>query len=236
MDILDVIYTPLDVPPVVTNIDDVYKWTAEVYPQIDREVCTPSFYAENELQKDYPWNITFAKFKGKWYPGFKERFPEIANYCSAAFGLEEEEVVTAIILPTKDKYIGPGFWHADPDCTGLRFYITNENYEKNPIEFKRTKVPYQTRPNWFSAVADPFIDSPLFEKEIQVAYAAHENQAFFLNNVRAVHRIQVNVPGRRCAVLVFPDKHTRHDLMDRLGELVVRSAKKFKEHSIIWQP
>lgn len=234
MNFLDILYTPLDIPD-RPNIDleKFQVWAKSVYPQEVKEKSDGSTVAEKILQEKYPWDLTFGHFGPSWKDRFNELFPEIARYSWEAFGLKEEWLQTLVFLPVREKVRGELYWHSDVDETGLRFYIENEEPEKNPLLVKATCEPYNTRPNIGAWPAD---DDPRLQKESYICKMISPHQAYFLNNIRAVHTPTSTVPSTRIAAFITVHPVFLDQARPIVQDLVIRSAKKFKEQAVLWTP
>lgn len=230
MNALDILYTPLDTPQVPeTDIPKLLNWIKENSPSqnfLDRK---DSSRDPNVPKSNYPWNIIYPKRNNIWQYNFDTTFPVLAKFFSAAYGLENDDVSTVVLLPVKPEFAGTGFWHSDPDQHGLRMYIENQETE-NFLLMRPTVEPYNTRPQF--GVDQIFTNTPLQNKTISATLLAN-NQTFYINNTRAVHAVNTANPGVvRIAVIVIcidTPKVTAH-----VNDLILKSAEKFKEHAVLW--
>ena len=230
---LDILYTPLDIPP-APPIDStrLLQWISDYKDQQHIKDRRDS----SQVLKDqgYPWDIVYAKYNYRWYQDFDKLFPEFCEYVINGFGIPVVLVPEVIILPTKTDFAGVGFWHSDNDEWGLRFYIDNPETD-NFLLIRPTKQAWTARnqQSILSATDDDF--------QPGVEYSAkllNSRQAFYINNVRALHATNTNtelVGTTRIAVIL----HARTPIVTMpafVKDLIVRSAEKYKEHSIYWYP
>jgi hypothetical protein len=232
MNALDILYTPLDLPPCPeVDIDRLREWINRTYPQKELiDSTSGQIQAHNAKGSSYPWNFTFAKFFG-WQNNFNIEFPEIANYATEIFGIADEELEGLALLPIRDNYIGTGFWHTDPDTLGLRFYIYNESYKTNKILMKTIDPSIPVKEVHGKLFDDH--DPRLINGQVHVAEVINPRQPFYLNNMKAAHAIQNTVVAERIAVLFGTisdfNKMSNLPLTKKMNDLVVRSAYKYKE-------
>jgi hypothetical protein len=236
MEAVDICYTPLDVPePPEYSVGDVKQWivnsTEKLQPYID-ELCSRDMAAQ-EIGFKYPWKLVFAFWDeyGGWMNGFDKEFPELSKYLHNAFNIKEEELNSIIILPMNNKIKGYGFWHNDGDRGGYRMYLHYDNMNTDTLLLRKTKTPYnyfthrqirQTEDNW---------DDSILQKEEYECKLIRPNQCFYLNNYRSAHATFVKEEPKdipRIAVIINPKTIPTDD------SLIVNSAKKFKEHAILW--
>lgn len=232
MNALDILYTPLDLPPCPeVDIAKLRAWVKATYPQKHLIDSTAGkIQAHNSKGSSYPWDFTFAKFFD-WQNNFDNEFPELANYATEVFGISNDDLDTLAILPIRDNYIGTGFWHTDPDTLGLRFYVYNEGYKTNKLLIKnaRPDIPdEQLHGKLFNDIDPRLINGQVFTGEI-----ANPRQPFYLNNMKSAHAIQNTVVAERIAILFGTSfdmtKKTGLDLKEKMNDLIVRSAYKYKE-------
>jgi hypothetical protein len=230
MDAHDILYTPLDTPEVpATDISKLLEWVQE---NADVQEIPNRHDASRVLKiaETYPWHLIYAKYVGVWQHDFNNQFPELANFFYSAYGLEESDVDTVVLLPVRNDFAGLGFWHSDPDVYGLRMYIKNEAVE-NFLFIKPTVHPYDQRPNFDGAKQN--FNEIEFQDLTLSAKLCSPNQTFFINNYRAVHAVNTDNPGTlRIAAIIMCKKTTR--LTAHIHELIVKSAEKFKEFVIEW--
>ena len=231
MDLINLLYTPLDVPerPAV-DIDKFKQWLTAVYPQ-ECLTKTPAWSNSMALYKDkYPWHLTFGMADGEWQNNFDTEFPEYSKYLYESIGLERHEIVSIIFLPVRDHVTGLAFWHADVDDLGFRFYVDNEKYLENPLLLKKTKLPH-TR----NAMSLPISDNDIrLQPEIYTFKMLSPTQSYYLNNYRAVHSPFINVPGSRISGFVNVYPKYREEVRRRTEAFILQSAAKFKDHTILW--
>lgn len=228
MDPLDILYTPLDTAPIPnydTNklLDWIYKNQKQSVPERkDASLITP--------QQLYPWDISYPMTHKLWRGNFNIIFPELAKFFYTAYNLEEKDLVTVVLLPIRSDFIGQGFWHADPDETGLRMYLENTEHDKDFLLLRSSKEPYQSR-DFSKPIPNDGID-PRFNQKILTAKIYNPRQVFFLNNVRAIHSANVSTIGAfRIAVIVTIGKNFSQ-MPDHLKNLIVNSSKKFRKLAV----
>jgi len=231
-DILDILYTPIEVPP--TPIYDrlhLDEWCLKngnqtiVGRKDGKEITSPDIY---------PWNIVYARNNYTWKDDFNVQFPELARYFYSAFCLEEKEITSVVLLPVKHNYTGITYWHTDPDEVGLRLYLENNELDKNFLLIKPTVERYLTK-NELGFIPTDGI-SPNIQNVIHSAKILKSNQAFYINNVRAIHAVNVEEPNlNRLAVLVFTGKNS-FNFPEKTKDLILQSAEKFSDFAILWNP
>ena len=232
MDLMNILYTPLDTKDVPNfNTEDLMYWINQNLHQPVIQRKDASLKTDPNL---YPWNISYAKLWGHWQSDFKEKFPVLADYFSSVFDLPESAVNNIVLLPTKDEFEGVGFWHADPDEIGLRVYLENDDYEKDFLLIKPTIHSYNSREE-LGLVPNDGIDPKRFREEIHVANILKPKQAFFLNNIRAIHAAKISKVGKkRIAVLIILNMPFI-DMPDPVKNLLERSYLKYKNLAILRQ-
>ena len=225
---LNILYTPLDTPLVPkTDILKLLGWVKE--NSSSQIVIEGRQDASQILKTGYPWNIIYAKTNSTWQYDFDITFPVLAKFFSSAYGLENDDVTSIVLLPVKTEFAGTGFYHSDPDNYGLRMYIENEETE-NFLLMKPTVEPYMIRPVF--SLDQSFTNTPLQDKIISASLLSN-NQTFFINNTRAVHAVNTVNPGTvRIAVIVNCVRSTK--VGAHISDLILRSAEKFKEHAVMW--
>ena len=233
-DLLDVIYTPLDTstsPDV--DLVSLMEWVCESKAKEIQNPLPGRQNAESKIDpKIYPWTITYARINHQWQNGFNQRFPELARFFYEAYGITESDLARVVLLPVKQEFEGRGFWHSDPDEVGLRTYLFNEE-PNNSLWFKFFKQPYEERGlvhhHGEALVASPKA-SQLLDSDIHVATMVHPKQTFFINNVRALHCVNVtDINATRIAVIVA----VKNDIMtEGIRNLIKRSVDKYSEHVI----
>jgi hypothetical protein len=226
----DILYTPLDTPDVpATDIAKLLEWVQE-NADVQGIPNRPDASQVSDAVEFYPWKLIYAKYKNVWQHDFDNQFPELANFFYSAYGLEESDIDTVVLLPVRNDFAGLGFWHSDPDVYGLRMYIKNEAVE-NFLFIKPTVRPYNVRPD-FNGPRQNFNKVELQDLTLS-AKLYSPNQTFFINNYRAVHAVNTDNPGTlRIAAIIMCKKTPR--LTAHIHELIVKSAEKFKEFAIKW--
>lgn len=230
---IEVLYTPLDIPdcPKI-DTDIMLNWFKDFYPQHDRKIDLPSSTAEEKLNGGYPWDLMFAyTMSTGWRNDFDKLFPSIVDYINC-FGIEVSDLSGVVVLSLRPNVIGTGFWHMDSDWFGLRFYIECENKDENPLVIRQSILPYNQPPVpiWIEE------NDNRFSEEISIAKVKSSRQAYFLNNIRSCHTVNINKPEtRRISVLLGPKVDRAKIIYDKVKDLVVSSAKKYKDYSILWQ-
>jgi hypothetical protein len=229
MNLLDIIYTPLDTPN-VPNIDiqKLRRWIESNY--VNQHVPGRLDSSKITDSNTYPWTTVYPLINYKWQANFDELFPEFVDFICQAFLVEKTDLLNILLLPLKRDHVGAKFWHADPDVNGLRFYIENPDHE-DFLFIKPTKIPYDDH-----KIAN--LVSFRWEQIQDVTYSAKmlkPDQCFYLNNTRSIHVVNSHkVNSKRIAVLVILDK--KIEKISKLNELIIDSALKFSDHSIIWKP
>lgn len=241
MSLLNILYTPLDTPPQPHfDLDKLKQWLADYHytlayarHQLSREVNGAEARVPN-----YPWNMTlcylnmFDQGPG-WIGDFEKIFPELATWMHTAFGLELDDVGSIILLPIKKNHTGFGFMHNDPDWFGLRFYLEYEHIGENKLFTKRTKIPYDNRPDLLL----PIDEEKYLQSELIECVPLHNKQCFFLNNVRAAHATYTAVENSTRIAAFVTSKVTNTDkFFEKIYTLVTRSASLYPEHVVLWQP
>jgi hypothetical protein len=229
-DILDILYTPVEVPPIPT-FDRVRlnEWCVKNYNQSINDRKDGKEKASPEI---YPWNIVYARNRFTWIDDFNNRFPELANYFYSAFSLNESDLSSIVLLPIKNEYTGTTYWHADPDEIGLRLYLENNEIDKDFLLIKPATVRYNTRKELGIVPNDGI--APNIQNKIHSARILKSNQAFYINNVRAIHAVNVDSPNlNRLAVLVLTNKNAEN-FPEATKSLILKSAETFSELCIKW--
>jgi hypothetical protein len=238
MNPVEILYTPLDtleMPPI--DMTKLKNWM-ELYQSYNA-----NYDAGNAVPSEiFPWNVSYIKDNRKWLNNFDIEFPNLAKYTSSAFGLQPDDIVTAVFAHAKSSFEGVGFWHGDVDSAGLRMYIENEETE-DFLLIKPTIEPYnhspiekmKDYPNGINLVGD----SPQIQNDvIHSAKLLKPNQCFYLNSVRGIHAVKTNKKGcsRILLALTIDLKISTQNLPEQLKKLIVNSADKYKEYAIMWTP
>jgi hypothetical protein len=226
----NILYTPLDTPEVPDfDVDKLLDWISLNNNRQDIDHRKDSSKIKL-LEKSYPWNIVYARYGNKWQYGFNTEFLELSNFFSSAFGLDENDIHSVVLLPVKTKFAGIGFWHSDPDVYGLRMYLENQETDEFLL-IRPTVEPYDVRPNFGNGPT--FENIPLQDKIFSAKLRNHK-QTFYLNNTRAIHAVKSCYPGTlRIATIIAVNNLnvTKH-----INDLIHRSAKKYPDYAIYWQP
>lgn len=231
MEVSNILYTPLDVPPPPNiDIEKFLAWIKKVYPQSVKRAAAKST-AENQMPNNYPWDLVFGAYNGFWRDGFNTEFPELANYCLDAFGITTRELLTAVFLPIRQSVTGLAFWHNDTDETGFRFYLTNEHSNENPLLLRKTVDPLTRITNFNPPIPD---NHPALQKEVYTCNLPSNRHAFYVNNIRAVHSPMITVPAYRIAGFITIKPHCLAYVRKASEPLLVRSAEKYKDYAIHW--
>jgi len=240
MDFENILYTPLDTPPLPNfDLDKIYHWLEVSHREQERwRKKISKFTSENAgFIVNYPWNISIAYFNmtGKgpgWLNGFEEQFPEISQYISTCFDIPIENFGSVVMLPMKSTTIGAGFYHQDHDWYGLRMYLEFEDYENNSLMIRRTKVPYSKQ----TMIETPVNEDLLQDKEIK-AKILNNRQCWYINNVRACHSTFVKEPGKKRIAVLLTSRFTNFDIVfPKVKKLVMNSVKKYTDYVIQWVP
>jgi hypothetical protein len=241
MQIIDVLYTPLDtVPQPEIDIDKFTNWLKDSYVKLApyRKLVTDSRLTAINFVDNYPWNLVLVYYnivdRGPgWLGDFDKEFPELANWMVTAFGVNLDDIGTLAFLPVRPGHTGMGFWHNDPDPHGLRFYVHFEHPDQNKLYIKRTKIPYDTRQQF----PLPIDQEQLLQEELVECKLLRSNQSFFLNNIRSCHATYTEVPNSIRVACLMSSKYSNHDVYKRkIEKLVVDSAEKYKDYAVLWQP
>ena len=221
---MNILYTPLDLPePPKVDINELRQWINQY--KNDQIIENRTDYSKALPADEYPWDIIWVRNKFKWHKDFAEKYKELANYCIEGFGVTEEDVFSVHLLPIKKTFSGLGFWHADHDEYGLRFYIEN-NETDNFLYVKPTVNACDSRAQ--------LVKEQKFQDKTLSAKLLKPNQSFFINNVRAVHAVHTTElsPSRIAIIVAVPKPLLTH----KLKNLLISSAEKYKEYSLIWTP
>jgi hypothetical protein len=229
MQSIDICYTPLDIPirPNI-NIPKFMSWAQNVYPQSCKKNA-PN--AENDIGKDYPWDLVWGAWDGVWQNDFDKQFPELAKYCYKAFNIQRHELGGAVFLPIRKTVTGTSFWHNDVDPTGFRFYLECEHHNENPLLLRKTIVPYT---ELTPIIVQLNNDDTRISQEVINCKMIDPHMAYYLNNFRSVHAPTMNVPGIRIAAFITVKKVYQEIVRKRTNNMIVSSAIKFKDHAILW--
>lgn len=230
MEPIDICYTPLDIPkrPDI-DMNKFMSWIKKTYPQPLKE---KEIHAEQKIGEGYTWDLVFASSNGLWQNNFDKEFPDLAKYCYEAFNIKRYELNTVLFLPVRPSVTGIGFWHNDIDPGGFRFYLECENYNDNPLLLRKTKLPYTTQESIIVPLGN---DDDRLQKEIFNCKMSDPHMAYYLNNFRAVHAPMITIPSNRISVLLTINKLYIDKVLERTKNLIVSSAKKYKDYAILYQ-
>jgi len=223
-DILDILYTPLEVPP-APKFDNkaLLQWCSKNHVS-----GTDNRYnLDNEI---YPWNFIYARLNHQWQENFNFMFPDLAEYFYSAFLLKELELSSVVLLQVKSEYVGAKYWHFDPDEIGLRLYLENDDIDRDFLLIKPTVKKYYSHDQGLKLdqVGDIPLNgvSPNIQDVVYSAKMPRSNRAFYINNVRSIHTANVNLSNSsRLAVIIFAGSKAS-DVPTATKELILKSAKK----------
>ena len=231
----DLLYTPLDVlPPPEFSMEKLNEFILANYDD-DGSVYKTNATTMSVLKENYPWNITHVYYNMEnngpgWMNNFDKEFPELANYFNTVLNIPIEEYGHIMMLPIRKGHTGVGFWHTDGDSYGIRMYLEYEHIGKNKLLMKRTKLPYIRKQGFMI----PVDENLLQDEEINCTVISNR-QWFYLNNIRALHTTWTEVEdSTRIAVFFCSRKDNWPDFFDKTVNLILRSAKKYKEHAVYW--
>lgn len=239
MTLNDVLYTPLDVPSKPEyDISDLINWLNENHTKLSKykDFLAGKGNTAEKVIENYPWNLTAAYFNltnngPGWLGDFDKRFPELSKYLYECFNMTLDDLGLIIFLPIREGHTGLGFWHNDSDSYGLRHYFEFEELGKNKLLMRQTKEKYESR----VGLQVP-IDEGLLSDEVIECKVLHNRQSFFLNNVRAVHSTYTEIPDcvRIACFVTFKTGMTER-CKEVITDLVINSAKKYKDYAVIWK-
>lgn len=242
MDVLDILYTPLDTPAMPefdrAQLKDWLKRTYQVQTSQTRSILDDRINSTERIVGDrYPWDLTigFSNMEGQgpgWVNGFDKEFPELADWLFKAFGVEYQDVGSVLFFPMRAEHTGYGFWHNDPDSVGMRVYLEFEETDSNKLFMRRFKEKFDER----TVFPRPLDIAAHCEPELLEAKLLHPHQCFYLNNVRAVHAPYTEVAGKmRVACFVTANRVRAKEFVEKVVPLVMRSAAKYKDHALYWE-
>lgn len=242
MNVLDILYTPLDTPPMPSfELEKLRAWLKDTYirqTSETRSILDNRVNSTESIVKDrYPWDLTIGYSNMEdcgpgWINGFDEQFPEISSWIFKAYGLEAQDVGSVLFFPVRQEHTGFGFWHNDPDSVGMRVYFEFEEADTNKLFMRRFKEKYEER----TIFPHPLDIAATCKPEMLEAKLLHPRQCFYLNNVRAVHATYTEIPNKtRIACFVTPNKLRKQDFINKVVPLVMRSAEKYKEYALLWE-
>jgi hypothetical protein len=239
MNIFDVLYTPLDTPAMPpVDVPKLLSWIDDNHDRLhnlNKNIARSGTTAEGILGNKYPWKLTPIYFNNTidstgWLNEFDVKFPELSTYLHSAFDLTLNDLSAIMLLPTLSTHEGIGFWHQDVDHIGLRMYLEFDDID-NKLYLRKTKIKHEVKPDHRNL----FLLEKMLQPEIIDCKLHSKNQCFFINNKNAAHTIYTNVPGKtRIAAFLVEKVNDRDRLLAKIEPLVVNSAIKFKDYSIIW--
>lgn len=206
------------------------RWVASNQKQQIESRRDASLKTQHEL---YPWDITYPLESGRWRGGFDQEFPDLAQYFHLAYGLERRDLDTVVLLPVRSDFIGQGFWHSDPDETGLRMYLENTEHDRDFLLIKACREARHSGDPQLIVPNDG--QGPDFSDRIYSAGTLGPRQAFFLNNIRGIHAVNVSTRGAfRIAVIVTIGRKFRH-MPGHLIDMIQRSAQEYPDLAVMRQ-
>jgi hypothetical protein len=242
MDSNDVLYTPIDTHPMpsvdVVNLNKWLKSNCSNLTQYKDFFTRANSKTGEQMVEDYPWDLTPVYFNvidegPGWLNNFNVRFPALSKYFYEALGLTLDDIGFIILLPVKTDYQGFGFWHNDPDYTGLRMYLDFEDMNNDKLYLKRTKIAYTNK--ILPKYTYPINHEIYLQPELIECKPISKNQCFYLNNFRSVHATYTHKAGsNRIAAFITSKAGKQQEMIKKVNDLIVRSALKFKDHSILW--
>jgi hypothetical protein len=240
MNLLDILYTPLDLPePPVININHLFNWIDQSRSEQEpfRNFLRDAYIADDNSEKfTWPWNMGLAYLNWEdhgpgWLSKFDKEFPELSQYFYTVFDIPLEDLGTVVILPVKKKHTGQGVMHMDHDDFGLRVYLEFEHIGQNKLLMQKTRVPYLTRPKFTYP-----IDQKLLQKEVIECKTFSPRGCWYINNARAVHGTWTEVEdSTRIAVIVSGNPRSSQDITSRIQNKIITSAEKYKDYAVLWQ-
>ena len=230
---IDILYTPLVTPPVPSyDYTKLLSWVHKFY--VTQTIQSRPDASKHITGDIYPWTIIYAKYDRAWRFNFDKEFPQLAAFFVDAYNLASSEIDSVVLLPVKDEHRGLGFWHRDPDKWGLRMYLENTELE-NSLLIKPTKLPHNLHSELPSAI-DPLGPWEFIQDVQYAANIPNPQQVFYINNVRAIHAVNKNIPSStRFAVIVSTGK-PMVEMPQHLQNLIVSSAQHYKDSAIYWNP
>lgn len=240
MELLDILYTPLDLPvPPSCNAQSIIDWIERNQEQLEPY---KQYAYDNELTSEknpkvkWPWNMGLAYLNWQdqgpgWLCNFDQEFPELSKYMYEVFEIPLEDLGTIVILPVRHKHTGMGFMHQDPGNFGLRIYLEFEHIGKNKLFLQKTRVPYIKRPKY-----EPPVDPKILQPELIECRTFSNRGCWFINNTRAFHCTYTEVEdSTRIAVIVSGNSRSDASIYDRLKTKIIDSAIKYKDYAVLWQ-
>jgi hypothetical protein len=240
MDPIDILYTPLDIPPLPdVDVAEVEQWMADVYPQSILKEVPGSKRTQETFGDNYPWNLAFIKFgQLGWRDGFETKFPKLASYMHEAYGLDPDDLNSITFLPMRTNVTGLGFWHADNDESGLRFYLRNDSPDENPLLIRQTVLPHAFKTEEMKAFISKDLNfkNHLYKDDVMIAKISPTSPGFYVNNVRAIHSPFITKYSPRIACFLQPNAAGMAHVKQKTRQLIIDSAEKYKEYALLWKP
>ena len=140
--------------------------------------------------------------------------------------------MTVVILPIKKDYTGATYWHADPDEVGLRLYLENNETDNDFLLIKPTTERNGSRDELGHVPEDGITNK--VQEIIHSAKIPKSTRGFYINNVRAIHTVNVESPDlKRVAVLLITGKSAKN-FPAKAADLILKSAEEFSDYAIKW--
>jgi hypothetical protein len=252
----DVIYSPLDVPELVSWCDfDFAKfeaWRADAVEHIQamqrrtyavQESNAPDLAKQHYYRalrphgQEYPWDRVQAKMSEnfQWVADFDRRFPEVCEYLLTFFPFTEITTITFLDQRKQSRVM----LHRDLEghssiLYGYRSYLINEEDEP-ALFFCRPQGPLLPAPpvRTLAFYEERDVLVPTAWKDCfpsltkEYAKFASPTQSWMLNHGRVPHGVDA-VAGRRLVLLP-----TGKVDIARQHALVRRSVEKFKDYAIV---
>lgn len=218
----DLIFTPLDLPPVPeVDIDQFIEWMKS---DPLKTGTMPKERFERITGKRYPWLMRVVSSD---LESLHAAFPEVLQYARTY----PFKTIKALVFLAQDGH-EEVFPHADSDgLVGMRFYLANKNVDG--LHFFKGKQPY----DYFNGYKSDESGKPTpvgFENYFRMdepiyARFPDTSRAFMLNSARAIHAVDENTCqlGDRIAVLVQGELDH-----DRLNALIGASLCRYQEYAI----
>ncbi len=239
MKLIDILYTPLDLPePPQIDTNNLLTWIDNHRPEQEsfRNFLRDAYIADDNSNKFvWPWNMGLAYLNWDdtgpgWLSNFDKHFPELSSYFHTVFDIPIEDLGTIVLLPVKKKHTGMGVLHQDHDDFGLRVYLEFEHIGQNKLLLQKTRVPYESKPK----LSYP-IDPKLLQKDIIECKTLKSRGCWFINNARAVHGTYTEVEdSTRIAVIVSGNPRSNTSIANRMTEKIISSAEKYKDYAVFW--
>ncbi len=241
MDLLDILYTPLDLPiPPEVDTQSLIKWINDNKSALEpfkQYAYDNNISSEKNPKIIWPWNMGLVYLNWNkdinpgWICDFDKSFPELSNYMHTVFDIPIEELGSIVILPTKSNHTGMGFLHQDPGDVGFRIYLEFEHIGKNKLLMQKTKIPYLSQ----QSIPLP-VDHDLLQDEVIECKTLSNRYCWYINNTRAFHGTYTEVPNStRIAVIVSGNFETGPAITERLKNKIIESAQKYKDYAVFWQ-